>query len=184
MKIFNKISALTIAILALSLIPVNAQSFSDSKRPSAQTLEQQVQRKILYLSRYGIFDHILFKVNGDAVILYGKANTLGLKSEAENAVEDIPGVARVENQIEVLSPSPSDNVIRRQALRALSQHGLGNYLSEIRPSIRIIVENGRINLEGYVRNRGDYNLANITANGIPGVFSVQNNLIIGEERIR
>ena len=35
MKIFNKISALTIAILALSLIPVNAQSFSDSKRPSA-----------------------------------------------------------------------------------------------------------------------------------------------------
>ncbi len=184
MKIFNKISALTIAILALSLIPVNAQSFSDSKRPSAQTLEQQVQRKILYLSRYGVFDHISFEVNGNSVTLYGKANTLGLKSEAENAVEDIPGVSNVENNIEVLSPSPSDNAIRLRALREMSQRGLGSYLSEIRPSIRIIVENGRINLEGYVRNRSDHDLANIIANGIPGVFSVQNNLVVGEEQIR
>jgi hyperosmotically inducible protein len=44
------------------------------------------------------------------------------------------------------------------------------------PSIRIIVKNGHVTLEGVVSNEGDRNLAGIRANGVPGVFSVNNQL--------
>ena len=54
-------------------------------------------------------------------------------------------------------------------------------MQEPNPSIRIIVENGNVTLEGYVSNKGDYNLANILANGVSGVFSVKNNLVVGKE---
>lgn len=47
--------------------------------------------------------------------------------------------------------------------------------------MRIIVDNGHVSLEGFVANRGDYNLANILANSVPGVFSVQNNLKVEKE---
>jgi osmotically-inducible protein OsmY len=52
------------------------------------------------------------------------------------------------------------------------------------PSVRIIVDRGHVELEGYVANRGDYNLLNILANGVPGVFSVNNKLVVGKEMAR
>ena len=41
---------------------------------------------------------------------------------------------------------------------------------------KIIVKNGRVTLEGVVDNEGDKNMAGIRANGVPGIFSVTNNL--------
>ena len=51
----------------------------------------------------------------------------------------------------------------------------------VQQPIRIIVRNGNVTLEGVVDNEGDKNIANIRANGVPGVFSVTNNLAGGEE---
>jgi osmotically-inducible protein OsmY len=39
-------------------------------------------------------------------------------------------------------------------------------------------------LEGYVASRGDSNMMNILANGIPGVFSVENHLMVENGRGR
>jgi hyperosmotically inducible protein len=44
------------------------------------------------------------------------------------------------------------------------------------PPIHIIVKGGRVTLEGVVRNQADKDLVYIRANGVPGVFSVTNNL--------
>ena len=44
------------------------------------------------------------------------------------------------------------------------------------PPIHIIVKNGHVNLEGVVRTQTDKDDAFIRANGVSGVFSVQNNL--------
>jgi hyperosmotically inducible protein len=44
------------------------------------------------------------------------------------------------------------------------------------PPIHIIVNNGKVALEGVVANEADKNLAGIKANGVSGVFSVANNL--------
>jgi hyperosmotically inducible protein len=42
--------------------------------------------------------------------------------------------------------------------------------------IRIIVNNGHVTLEGVVDNEANKNLAKLRANGVAGVFSVDNNL--------
>jgi hyperosmotically inducible protein len=46
------------------------------------------------------------------------------------------------------------------------------------PSLHIIVKNGHVRLEGVVANQFDSNLARIRANGVSGVFSVDNELQI------
>jgi osmotically-inducible protein OsmY len=48
----------------------------------------------------------------------------------------------------------------------------------LRPSVRIIVENGRVTLEGYVASKGTSNLMYLLANRVPGTFKVTNNLIV------
>jgi hyperosmotically inducible protein len=161
---------------------VNAQSFSDNK--SAKTIEQKVFKEILTLPYYGVFDHIAFKVDGGTVTLYGKvANAVNRKS-AERSIRDIKGVTNVVNNIEILPLGSFDNTIRRQVFREFASRGLYRYLWEPNPSVRIIVENGHVSLEGYVANRGDYNLMNILANGVSGVFSVDNNLFVGKDQPR
>lgn len=184
MKIFRNFVALTLTIISLSFVNVNAQSFSDGNRRSARTLEQAVFKDIVTLPRYGLFDHIAFKVDGGTVTLYGNVISLGLKDQAGRSVRKIAGVQTVVNNIRELPPSGFDDQIRRSTLRALADKGLYRYLWEPRPSVRIIVDGGRVTLEGYVANRGDYNLMNILANGVSGVFGVQNNLIIGKEQVR
>jgi hyperosmotically inducible protein len=116
------------------------------------------------------------------VVLSGKVLSLGTRKQAERTVASIPGVERVVNNIQDLPPSPYDNQIRRQLVREFANSaGLYMYLQEPNPSVRIIVENGRVTLEGYVNNRGTSNTMNILANGVPGVFSVTNNLLIEKE---
>jgi hyperosmotically inducible periplasmic protein len=92
-------------------------------------------------------------------------------------VAKIKGVERVVNQIEVLPLSSFDQQTRVRTYRALSRTGgLYRYLLGANPSLHIVVNRGHLTLEGVVANDGDRNLAYITARGIPGVFSVTNNL--------
>ncbi len=184
MRRFRNFIALTIAIAAFSAVGIDAQSFSGGRVQSDKTIEQQVFKKLLTLPRYGVFDHLTFQVNGSTVVLGGKVISLGTKSNAESAVKRIPGVLRVVNNIDELPPSPYDDRIRRQALRTFADKGLYRYLWEPNPQVRIIVDGGRITLEGYVSNSGDRNLFNVYANGITGTFEVQNNLIVGKDARR
>jgi osmotically-inducible protein OsmY len=77
----------------------------------------------------------------------------------------------------VLPPSPQDDRLRRQLYRAIYGFpALQKYSLGVQQPIRIIVKSGKVTLEGVVDNEGDKNMANIRANGVPGIFSVTNNL--------
>ncbi|MGZ4828408.1 MAG: BON domain-containing protein, partial [Candidatus Angelobacter sp.] len=100
-----------------------------------------------------------------------------VKDSAEARVKHLEGVERVDNQIEILPASFNDDRIRRQVARAVfNDPRLFNYGLQSVPPIHIIVKNGHVNLEGMVRTQTDKNDAFIRANGVPGVFSVENNL--------
>jgi hyperosmotically inducible protein len=183
MKIYSKFIALTLAILALSFVSVNAQSFS--KAGANRALEDQIQKKILMLPYYEVFDHIAFQLNNGTVTLSGKVRNATNKDSAERSVKKLPGVTNVVNNIEVLPVGSFDERIRRDLYRTLSNSGgLSRYLWTVNPSVRLIVDRGHVTLEGFVANRGDYNTMNILANGVSGVFSVTNNLVIDNERAR
>lgn len=181
MRSYSKYFALLLAVIALSIVGVNAQGSSDNR--SGRTVEQNVRRQILKMPRYEVFDYIGYEVNGSTVTLNGKVYNAINKSEAENRVEDIPGVTRVVNNIEVLPVGGFDNTIRRNLYSSISRTAnLSRYLWPVNPSVRLIVANGHVTLEGYVANESDRNLMNIAANGVSNVFSVTNNLKVDTGR--
>jgi hyperosmotically inducible protein len=108
----------------------------------------------LKLPYYGVFDNIAFEVKDDTVILYGQVVRPTTRSDAARRVAKIEGVDRVVNKIEVLPLSRFDDEIRARTYRAVfSKGGLYRYAAGTNPSLHIIVRNG-----------------------VPGVFSVTNNL--------
>jgi len=147
-------------------------------------LDRQIRREILTLPYYGVFDAIGYQLNGNSVTLNGFVTRPSTKSDAEEAVRDVDGIGQVINNIQVLPLSPSDDRIRYRLLRTPSNTGaLYRYFLGANPGIRIIVNRGRVSLEGYVDNKGDANLAYITARGVPGTFAVTNNLkVLAEPR--
>lgn len=184
MKFIRYFLILMVAVFGVSAVNANAQRYVSTKN-APKTLEQKIFKEIIKLPYYGVFDNIKYEVSGSTVILSGKVAVARNKTDAENAVEDIAGVQRVVNNIEILPPSSFDNSIRRRILSTFADRGgLYRYLWEPNPSVRIVVDRGRVELVGYVANRGDYNLMNILANGVSGVFQVQNNLIIEKEDVR
>lgn len=180
----KKYFALSLAVIAFAVVGFGSQAFASPVEKPARSVEQQIYSKLRGLPRYGVFDNITYQVNGDTVILSGKVITLGTKRDAATAVKDVPGIKNVVNNIEELPAGSFDDRIRRAALVTFINRGPGQYFSTINPDVRIIVENGRLTLEGFVSNRSDANTLNILAHGISGVFEVTNNLVVGRDTRR
>lgn len=152
---------------------------------SRDRLIRQIRHELVMLPYYGVFDNLAYRVDGGTVTLLGQVTRPTLKSSAENVVKDIEGVERVDNQIKVLPLSPNDDRLRLAVFRNVyGQTALNRYALQAVPPIHIIVENGNVTLEGVVANEGDKNIANIQANGVPGVFSVTNNLRVENQSER
>jgi hyperosmotically inducible periplasmic protein len=165
-----------IAMLAVCMASANAQSSAASER-AQQRIVREVRHELVMLPQYSIFDNLAYKVDGNTVTLMGQVRNPVLKDSAEKVVKGIEGVEKVDNQIEVLPPSPNDDRIRRAVARAIfNDPSLFRYSMGAVPPIHIIVKGGHVTLEGVVDNQTDKNVAGIRANGVPGAFSVTNNL--------
>jgi hyperosmotically inducible periplasmic protein len=175
MRVRSLVSLAT--LLALFCLSAAAQDNNKSSAQSQERIIREVRHELLMLPYFGVFDYIAFKVDGGTVTLLGQVVRPVLKSDAENAVKRIEGVDRVDNQIETLPPSPMDDRLRIQLFHAIYGYpSLEKYSLGVQKPIRIIVKNGHVTLEGVVDNQGDKDLANIRAKGVPGTFSVDNNL--------
>jgi hyperosmotically inducible periplasmic protein len=174
-----KVLVAVVLFAGFFLPAVAVQRDSQPSPKFTQRVLKQVQHEILMLPYYGVFDAIGFKVEGYNVTLFGRVANASLKSDAEHAIKGIEGIEKIDNQIEILPASPMDDRLRRQLFRAiygyapLQHYGVGSN----RP-IHIIVDQGHVTLEGSVDRPADKDLANLRANGVPGVFSVTNNLTV------
>jgi hyperosmotically inducible protein len=170
--------AVLIAIAGFAFVAPNARA-ATTKSPDVSPVAGQVQHKLAMLPWYGVFDNLAYQVNGSEVTLSGQVISEHdrTKYDAESDVKRIPGVTKVINNIQVLPPSPFDNQIRRAEYRAIfSKSDLGRYTMGAIPPLHIIVNGGHVTLEGVVMNEMDRTVAGISANQVPGVFSVTNNL--------
>jgi hyperosmotically inducible protein len=180
--------ALTLCLCAFALV-ASAQDQRAANRAvqpggrNADRLVREVRHELVMLPYYGVFDNLAYRVEGNTVTLMGQVTRPTLKSDAEHVVKDIEGVEKVNNQIEVLPLSPMDDRIRLAEYRAIySAPGLDRYAMQAVPPIHIIVNNGKVTLEGVVANEADKNMANVRANGVSGVFSVTNNLRVESQQ--
>jgi len=189
MKMNMKLQKRSIAAavgFAMILIMGTALQEAPAQKKSRDT-NSQIRRELVMLANYSVFDHLAFRyVPPDTVELLGAVTRPTLKSDAEAAVRDVPGIERIINKIEVLPPSPADDRIRVALYRAIFNHDqLFRYGLRAVPSIHIIVKNGNVELLGVVATETDKAVAGIVANSVPGIFSVANNLLVeGKENKR
>lgn len=158
-----------------------AAAFGQPAPPSQQRLVREVRHELAMLPYFGVFDYIAFKVEGYNITLLGQVTRPSVKSDAESAIKGIEGVESVTNQIQVLPPSPMDDQIRIQEFRAIYGYpAMEKYALGVIKPIRIIVQGGHVTLFGVVDSEADKNIAGVRANGVSGVFSVDNNLEVGK----
>jgi hyperosmotically inducible protein len=153
-----------------------AQTGTGSQR-FQDRISREVFHELVMLPQLTIFDNLQYKVDGNKVTLMGQVQDAILKDSAEKVVKKIEGVDSVTNQIEILPASPNDDRIRTQVARAIfNDERLFRYSMGSVPPIHIIVKNGHVTLEGVVNSQSDKDAATIRANGVSGVFSVENHL--------
>jgi hyperosmotically inducible protein len=167
---------LLIVPMALGLLV--PPGFGQSER-AQKWLEREVRHELVMLPYYGVFDNLVFQVDGATLTLLGQVTQPTLKIDAERVVTSIEGVERVVNNIEVLPLSPADDGIRLAVYRAIyGNSALNRYALQAVPPIHMVVKNGHVTLEGMVAQVGDKNIANLQASGVAGVFSVTDNLSV------
>jgi len=148
-----------------------------AQAPGESRIAREVTHELRMLPYYTVFDNLAFRLDGNTVTLLGQVTNPTLKSDAAGVVKHIEGVEAVRNDIEVLPVSPMDWQIRRAVFAAIyRQPGFERYGFQAQPSIHIIVKNGHVTLVGVVDNQADKERANLAANSVPNVFSVDNEL--------
>jgi hyperosmotically inducible periplasmic protein len=186
--------ALHILLATALIVGTGGMALASSLDPSAkvapnadsrleQRLSAEVRHELVMIPQYSLFDNLAYRVDGSTVTLTGQVRDAIVKDSAEKRVKHLEGVERVDNQIEILPASFNDDRIRRQVARAVfNDSRLSMYAIQPVPPIHIIVKNGHVNLEGMVRTQTDKDDAFIRANGVPGVFSVENHLQVEQPK--
>jgi len=168
---------LALGTVGMAFAGSSEQAMASENTRLEQRLSNSVRHQLVMIPQFSVFDNLAYRVDGSTVTLSGQVRNPIIKSEAEQSIKHLEGVERVNNQIEILPASFNDDRIRRQVARAVfNDPRLTSYAIQPVPLIHIIVKNGHVNLEGMVRTQMDKNDAFIRANGVAGVFSVQNNL--------
>lgn len=174
-KIFRAVSVLALACAIAA--PAFATSVDTGNVRLEQRLNGEVRHALVMIPQFTIFDNLAYRVDGNTVTLFGQVRNAVIKDVAEKSVKRLEGVDRVDNRIEVLPASFNDDRIRSQVARAVfGDARFSSYAIQPVPPIHIIVKNGQVDLVGVVRTQADKNTAFIRANGVPGVFSVKNDL--------
>ncbi len=125
-----------------------------------QAIADEVGKAIRNYALYDIFDWVDGRVVNGVVTLTGYAREPWRKSDYEKRVEDVPGVRQIDNQIEVLPLSQSDDAIRAAAARAIYGYpGFERYANRALPPIHIIVKGNKVLLKGFVQTAVEKRIA-------------------------
>ena len=144
---------------------------------AALGIARDVRHELLKLPYYGVFDWLQFEVLRDGtVVLDGWVTRPTTRSRAERAAAKVDGVRRVDNRVDVLPASPSDDRLRLQLYREIYSGPLFKYQVGSLNTIHIVVNRGHVTLLGEVNTSGDRTIAYHRASSVPGIFSVRNEL--------
>jgi hyperosmotically inducible periplasmic protein len=192
------------AAASTNITTTTAGTSQKSQTQAAEDTAQAVRKKLERLPYFGVFDWLAYGVDRGRVRLVGYSFRPSLKSDATMAVKQASGVDEVVNDIEVLPVSIEDDRIRWATfyriyaddfLSRYAPGGVPEVLRELRDErrfpgmqpvgvypIHIIVKNGRTLLLGVVDSPLDRQLAEVRAREVPGVFNVENSLIVNNKK--
>ena len=137
---------------------------------------QDVSQQVLRYPHFTIFDSVHAQVHDGIVTLTGKVTMPYKGQDLERRVAKIDGVRQVKNDITTLPVSFFDDELRFRISRAIyGNSNFWRYGAMVNPPIHIIVDGGRVTLEGVVNSNIDRMLARSIASSF-NAFSVTSNL--------
>jgi hyperosmotically inducible periplasmic protein len=145
-------------------------------------LQQKLAKKLAY-DRVGYYDnafnYLALDVKGGVVTVSGATYNDVARDSALAIIARTPGVKDVVSEVNVLPTSIFDDSLRVRTARAIYRDSvLSRYATDPVDPIRIVVDNGHVTLYGTVQSPMDKTIAGLRANGVPGVFSVENKLVV------
>ena len=165
------LATLFVSLLALS-------SAADAQTPERKDLQvfNDIADQVNRYTQLTIFDSISAQVDNGKVELTGWVTMPFKRDDLEKRVRKVDGVMSVDNKIGVLPVSQFDDELRFRIARAIYSHSsFWNYAAMANPPIRVVVNRGRVTLEGVVQSNVERMLARSLASGF-GEFELKNDL--------
>lgn len=145
-------------------------------------LRDQLAKKLRY-DRVGfgnMFNNLTIGVENGVATVGGTVRTPTDKDSALSEVMNTPGVKNVVDQVNVAPASIFDDRIRLAIARAVYGGVTPGYAIDPGSPVRIVVQNGNVDLYGVVNSSVDRALILSRARSVPGVFSVNDHLVISK----
>ena len=167
-------------MLATMLVAAGTAMASNNDR-AVSDADKQIAQKIVHeirmYPRYTLWDNVKIEVRNGEVDLQGQVSQPFKKADLGRLAQHVAGVRSVVNELEVLPTSLFDDRLRLQVARAIYRDpALSRYGVQAVPPIHIIVDNGRVTLEGVVNNTMEKIIAGIRASQSLSFGQVTNNL--------
>ena len=161
-------------VTAVVMLAISAPAWAAD--PGNLEVFQNVSRQVLRYPQFTIFDSVQAQVDAGVVTLTGKVTMPYKRDDIAKRVAKVEGVRDVRNEITVLPVSFFDDELRFRIARAIyGNSNFWTYGSMVNPPIHVIVEGGRVTLEGVVNSNIDRMIARSIASSF-NAFSVTNNL--------
>jgi osmotically-inducible protein OsmY len=152
-----------------------------------QVPDDQLREKLAEKLRYdrlgygfgNVFNAIGIDVQNGFVTVKGKVRDETDKASALSLIANTPGVKGLRDEIQVEPASIMDDELRIQLARGIyGDPVLQRYANDPQAPIRIVVERGHVALYGVVNSPVDKQVAVARAREVPGVFSVEDHLVV------
>jgi hyperosmotically inducible protein len=163
----NKI--LTLALAGAAILPAALLATTSTDR------KIEAAAKASYNYRTILENRVSVASAEGVVTLTGTVPDRGTKELAQDTVENLPGVVRVDNRIELKSEAPehSDTWI---ALKVRGQLLIRANVSAV--STKVDVKDGKVTLSGTVQTMAQKDLTEVDVRDMDDVKSVENNLVV------
>jgi hyperosmotically inducible protein len=160
---------------ALVVLAVATSAGATGQKENLQVF-RDVQRQVLQYPHFTIFDSVSAQVDNGTVTLVARSPCHTKRTTSSAASASVPSVERLVNKIEVLPVSQFDDDLRFRIARAIySNPNFRPFATMVNPPIHVIVERGRVTLEGVVNSEVDRMLARSIASNFLA-FGVKNDL--------
>ena len=170
------VSLLALTAPAVAADPAEASAGQQNSERKDLQVFNDIADQVNRYTQLTIFDSISASVDEGRVVLTGWVTMPYKRDDLEKRARKVEGVSTIDNKIGVLPVSLFDDELRFRIARAIyGNSSFWNYAAMANPPIRIVVNRGRVTLEGVVQSNVERMLARSLASGF-GDLGLKNEL--------
>jgi len=139
-----------------------------------ETLSREVAKRIRGYDLYSVYDSIEGRIRDGRVLLEGAVTEDKKSGDLVERIAKVKGVQAIDNRLEILPASQSDDRLRVAIATAIYRDEAFIHYSMVDPPVHVIVNNGHVQLVGYVRSQVELIKAESIARSALGVLAVEN----------